>query len=125
MDGHFAELSGGASLCYTVPTRKHKREAPIMGEATFTFRVDEALKAEFAEAAKADDRTAAQLLRDFMRDYVRKREDDAAYDAWFIAEVEAGIAEADAGNLISNEEVKAQTAGWRAELLNKLASSAS
>ena len=42
-----------------------------MGEATFTFRVDEALKAEFAQAAKADDRTAAQLLRDFMRDYVR------------------------------------------------------
>ena len=121
MDGHFAELSGGAGLCYTVPTRKHKREAAIMGEATFTFRVDEALKAEFAEAAKADDRTAAQLLRDFMRDYVRKREDDAAYDAWFIAEVEAGIAEADAGDLISNEEVEAEAAARRAELLARIA----
>jgi len=30
-----------------------------MGEATFTFPVDEALKAAVAEAARADDRTAA------------------------------------------------------------------
>ena len=62
----------------------------MMGEATFTFQVDEALKAEFTRAAKADDRTGAQLLRDFMRDYVRKREEGAAYDSWFIAEVEKG-----------------------------------
>ena len=48
-----------------------------MGEATFTFRVDEALKAEFTQAAKESDRTGAQLLRDFMREYVRKREEDA------------------------------------------------
>lgn len=38
-----------------------------MSDATFTFRVDEALKSEFATAAKARDRTSAQLLRDFMR----------------------------------------------------------
>ena len=31
-----------------------------MGEATFTFPVDEALKAAVAEAARADDRTAAE-----------------------------------------------------------------
>lgn len=34
-----------------------------MREATFTFRVDEALKSEFTTAAKASDRTGAQLLR--------------------------------------------------------------
>lgn len=38
-----------------------------MSDATFTFRVDEGLKAEFANAAKAHDHTGAQLLRDFMR----------------------------------------------------------
>ncbi len=42
-----------------------------MTEATFTFRVDESLKAEFAAAAKARDRSGAQLLRDFMRDFVK------------------------------------------------------
>ena len=36
-----------------------------MSDATFTFRVDESLKDEFSSAAKARDRTGAQLLRDF------------------------------------------------------------
>ena len=44
-----------------------------MSEATFTFRVDEALKNDFAAAAKARDRTGAQLLRDFMRAYVQQQ----------------------------------------------------
>ena len=43
-----------------------------MSETTFTFRVDEALKAEFSTAAKSRDRNAAQLLRDFMRDFIRQ-----------------------------------------------------
>lgn len=38
-----------------------------MSDATFTFRVDANLKAEFANAAKGRDCTGAQLLRDFMR----------------------------------------------------------
>ncbi len=38
-----------------------------MTESTFTFRVDDSLKAEFSQAAKAKDRTGAQLLRDYMR----------------------------------------------------------
>ena len=46
-----------------------------MSEATFTFRVDDALKAEFSSAAKNLDRTGAQLLRDFMRDFVQKQND--------------------------------------------------
>lgn len=44
-----------------------------MSAATFTFRVDEALKNEFATAAKARDCTGAQLLRDFMCDFVRRK----------------------------------------------------
>ena len=48
-------------------------EMPV-SDATFTFRVDEGLKAEFANAAKARDRTGAQLLRDFMSSNVAKQE---------------------------------------------------
>ena len=44
-----------------------------MSEATFTFRVDAGLKYEFSSAAKARDRTGAQLLRDFMRDFVKQQ----------------------------------------------------
>ena len=42
-----------------------------MAEATFTFRVDESLKQEFSSFAKEIDRSGAQLLRDFMRDFVK------------------------------------------------------
>jgi len=51
-----------------------------MSEATFTFRVDETLKNEFATAAKARDRTGAQLLRDFMREFVRQQQDAAGHE---------------------------------------------
>ena len=52
-----------------------------MNESTFTFRVDESLKNEFAQAAKAQDRTGAQLLRDFMRDVVgRQRQTQMGVD---------------------------------------------
>ena len=54
-----------------------------MNEATFTFRVDETLKNQFATAAKSRDRTSAQLMRDFMRDFVRQQQEAAAHDAWF------------------------------------------
>ncbi|MDI5934363.1 CopG family ribbon-helix-helix protein [Halomonas kalidii] len=96
-----------------------------MSEATFTFRVDDALKAEFAQAAKAKDRTGAQLLRDFMRDFVREQQEAAAHDAWFRREVQAGIDAANAGDVISADEVEAEAAAWRAETQRKLTGSAS
>jgi hypothetical protein len=43
-----------------------------MSEATFTFRVDEALKDRFTAAAKSRDWTGGQLLHDFMRDFGRR-----------------------------------------------------
>jgi predicted transcriptional regulator len=43
-----------------------------MSDVTFTLRVDETLKADFSKAAKARDRTSAQLLRDYMCQFVRQ-----------------------------------------------------
>jgi predicted transcriptional regulator len=85
-----------------------------MTDATFTFQVDEALKEEFSTAAKSRDRNAAQLLRDFMRDFVRRQQDPAAHDAWFRQQVELGLAQANAGCLISSEEIEAKFAARRA-----------
>ncbi|MEO8410887.1 MAG: hypothetical protein ABI478_09980, partial [Propionivibrio sp.] len=62
-----------------------------MSEATFTFRVDEALKTEFSTAAKARDRSGAQLLRDFMREFVQQQQEAAAHDAWFRRQVQIGL----------------------------------
>lgn len=92
-----------------------------MNEATFTFRVDEALKNEFSTAAKSNDRNGAQLLRDFMRDFVRKQHEAAEHDAWFRRQVQAGLDSANAGNLISAEQIEAEAAAWRAETRRKMA----
>lgn len=84
-----------------------------MTEATFTFRVEEHLKNAFAKAAKAQDRTGAQLLRDFMREFVRNQQQAADHDAWFRKEVQAGIEAANAGDLFAAAEVEADAMAWR------------
>lgn len=94
-----------------------------MPEATFTFRVDETLKAKFSDAARAHDRTGAQLLRDFMRGYVAQQEGGAAYDAWLRRQVQAGLDAANAGDLISAAEIEAEAEAWRRESRRTIASS--
>ena len=90
-----------------------------MSEATFTFRVEEALKNEFASAAKARDRTGAQLLRDFMREFVQQQREAAEHDAWFRRQVQAGLDAANAGDLVPDEQVEAEAEAWRAEMQRK------
>lgn len=92
-----------------------------MSEATFTFRVDDSLKSAFADAAKRQDRTGAQLLRDFMREYVRHNENDAEYDAWFRRKVALGRNAAEEGRFVSHDDVKGDTAARRAMLRERLA----
>jgi predicted transcriptional regulator len=95
-----------------------------MSDTTFTFRVEEALKSEFSIAAKSRDRNAAQLLRDFMRDFVRQQQQVTEHDAWFRRQVQIGLNSANSGNLISSAEVEAQFAAKRAATRHRLESSA-
>ena len=91
-----------------------------MSEATFTFRVDEGLKEAFATAAKSRDRTGAQLLRDFMRDFVKQQQEATEHDFWFRREVQIGLDAANAGDVVSAEEVEAEAVAWRAETRRKM-----
>lgn len=91
-----------------------------MSDATLTFRVDEALKNDFAMAAKARDRTSAQLLRDFMREFVRQQQEAAEHDAWFRRQVRAGVDSANAGRLVPAAEVEAKFAARRAATRGRL-----
>jgi hypothetical protein len=90
-----------------------------MAETTFTFRVDEELKEAFAHAAKEEDRTAAQLLRSLMRDTVDRKRAAQEHDAWFRAEVEKALKEADDPNTrwISNSQARADWRRYRAKLV--------
>jgi predicted transcriptional regulator len=94
-----------------------------MSEATFTFRVDESLKEQFSTAAKSRDRTGAQLLRDFMRDFVKQQQEATEHDAWFRRQVQIGLDSANAGNLIPAEEVEAEFAAKRAATQMRLEAS--
>ena len=75
-----------------------------MPESTFTIRVDDHLKEAFTEAARVSDRTGAQLIRDFMREYVQ-------------AKVEAGLKAIQEGRILSNEEVRERSRLRRERLL--------
>jgi len=94
-----------------------------MSEATFTFRVDELLKTEFLTAAKARDRSGAQLLRDFMREFVQQQQEAAEHDAWFRRKVRIGLDSANAGNLTPAAEVEARFAAKRAATRRRLEAS--
>ena len=48
-----------------------------------------------------------------------KEEKQAAYDAWFIAEVDKGIADCDAGNVLSEEEAEREMDEFMAKLREK------
>jgi len=90
-----------------------------MNEATFTFRVEEELKESFSTAAKARDRTGAQLLRDFMRDFVKKQQEAAEHDIWFRRQVQGGLDSANAGKLVSAQDVEAEFAKRREQARQK------
>lgn len=94
-----------------------------MSETTFTFRVDQALKQQFAQVAKGHDRTGAQLLRDFMRDYVLSQQQAAEHDTWFRQQVQAGITAANAGELIPASDVEARFAARRSATRSRIKAS--
>jgi predicted transcriptional regulator len=93
-----------------------------MSDATFTFRVEETLKEQFAMAAKGRDRSGAQLLRDFMREFVQQQLMVADHEQWFRQQVQAGVDSANAGNLIPAADVEAKFASRRAITRRKLES---
>lgn len=49
-------------------------------DTSFNLRIDPALKAAFTSATEAEDKPAAQVVRDFMRAYVQRR-DRRAFEA--------------------------------------------
>jgi len=88
-------------------------------DAIVTVAVTDELKSSFESAAAAIDRSADDVLRDFMHAFVSRRSaDDAEYDAWFRAQVQAAID--DPGPTVPHEEVMRETRA----LLDRLAAEA-
>lgn len=92
-------------------------------EAMFTLKLEPELRDQFMAEAEALDRPASQLVREFMRDFVKRQREAREHDAWFRAEVEQGLREADDPSVvrIPHEEVMASWREQRAELLKRAA----
>ncbi len=82
--------------------------------STMTFRVEDDLKHEFSRLAKADERSGAQLLRDFTRAYISQKQQAADYDAWLTTKVEQSRVSAAAGTLVPAPDAEARCAARRA-----------
>ena len=90
-------------------------------ESVFSMKLESELRDQFMAEAAAIHRPASQLVREFMRDFVQRRRQAREHDAWFRAEVEQGMREADdpGTRRIAHEDA---TAGWhrqRAELVKR------
>lgn len=73
-----------------------------MSGSTYTFRIDQKLKEEFIEAAKAVDRPGAQLLRDFIRDFVKQQQEVVERDAHLSNKAQEGQGSSKDGDVVSN-----------------------
>jgi predicted transcriptional regulator len=90
-------------------------------EAMFTLKLEPELREQFMAEAAATDRPASQIIREFMRDFVRQQRATREHDAWFRAEVEQGMREADDPSVkrISQEDASAEWQRQRAELVKR------
>jgi predicted transcriptional regulator len=90
-------------------------------ETVFSMELETALRDEFLAAAAAAHRPAPQLVREFMADFVAGQRDAGTHNAWFQAQVEAGLRQADDPNVkrIPQAEVEAKWRKERAELVRQ------
>jgi predicted transcriptional regulator len=87
----------------------------VAKEAVFTVKLEAELRDAFMAEAAAKHVPASQLVREFMRDFVKRERKAREYDEWYRRKVEASLAQAEAGIGYSNEEVQAKADAWRAK----------
>lgn len=88
-------------------------------EAVFTMKLEPELRAEFMAAAEKAHRPASQILRELMREFVRRQQDQQEYDEFLRQKVEKARLSMTAGLGRSNEELEAEFAARRAQILGR------
>jgi predicted transcriptional regulator len=82
-------------------------------EAVFTMKLESELRAEFMAEANAAHRSASQVLRELMRDFVQRQREARDYNEFLYRKVEAGRRSMRAGIGQPNDEVEAKFATLR------------
>jgi predicted transcriptional regulator len=87
-------------------------------EAVFTMKLEPELRDAFMADAEEVDRPASQIVRELMRDYLRKREEEKrSYNDFLRRKVERSRASIAAGRWRSGEDVEADFERRRDEIL--------
>jgi predicted transcriptional regulator len=60
-------------------------------DAVFTVKLEADLRDAFIAEAEATHRPASQLVREFMREFVRRQREAREHDAWFRANVQEAL----------------------------------
>jgi hypothetical protein len=90
-------------------------------EAMFTLKLETELRDQFMAEAEAAHKPASQIVREYMRSFVKQQREKREHDEWFQTEVGQGLREADDPNVkrVSQEEVATNWQRQRAELLQR------
>lgn len=82
-------------------------------EAVFTMKLEPALRADFMAEAEAAHRPASQVLRELMRDFIKRQREEREYDEFLSRKVDASRVSMRAGVSYSNDEVELMFAARR------------
>jgi predicted transcriptional regulator len=92
-----------------------------MKEAVFTLKLEADLRDAFMAEAEASHRPASQIVREFMRDFVKKQQEQRDYDQWLDAELEKAVREADDPNTVWYDQEDLVKGRWREQRESLLA----
>jgi predicted transcriptional regulator len=84
-------------------------------EAVFTMKLEPELRDDFMAEAEAAHRPASQVVRELMREFVRRQREERDYNAFLQRKVEAARSSVRAGDGRPNDEVEADYAARRAK----------
>ncbi len=87
-------------------------------QAVFTMKLEPELRAAFTAEANAAHQPASQVLRELMRDFIKRQREVREYDEFLQHKVEAGRASMREEQGRSNEEVEAEFALRRTRATN-------
>ena len=85
-------------------------------EAVFTMKLEPDLRDAFMREAQASHRSASQILRELMREYVQRQSQAREYDDFLALKVQTARISMQTGLGLSNDEVEAQFAARRAKV---------
>jgi predicted transcriptional regulator len=88
-------------------------------ETVFTMKLESELREAFMAEAKAAHRPASQVARELMREFVERQREAREYETFLRQKVEAARTSMQTGRGRSNEEVEADAADRRADLLRR------